>query len=201
MVAEDSTGRQGEISQLSTVRLNLDFVDWGFVNLGAVVTAKLLDHPELTPREYVTFLLANAYFYAYALRVGADEDTIHYTRGEFMRYPPIKKISLLDKKKLLRLIVVIPWNWRFPMTSFRRLRKVSETLRERCLPCRFSWMKMQWRFFTDRGMCLNWISEEKRFWHFHLCVHLNIYKQDILYQNSTRSGNNFLMQRERIGDI
>ena len=101
MVAEDSTGRQGEISQLSTVRLNLDFVDWGFVNLGAVVTAKLLDHPELTPREYVTFLLANAYFYADALRVGADEDTIHYTRGEFMRYPPIKKNIIIRQEEIV----------------------------------------------------------------------------------------------------
>lgn len=83
------TGSETETSQSVTVNLDLTRIDWEGKDLGAAVVSKILGHPELTSQEYVSFLLANAYYYSDALEKGAIERDIRIANKNYITDPPV----------------------------------------------------------------------------------------------------------------
>ena len=81
MAMNELARRSGEEPQSSPVKLNLDHVEWDNVSIGAVVAKQVLRRAvPLRPEEYVTYLLANAYYYAKARMIGASHFEIPYGR-------------------------------------------------------------------------------------------------------------------------
>jgi hypothetical protein len=81
--------QEQEARRQISVNLDLSRVDWTCLDVSAAAAAKFCNNPELSPEEYVTYLLANAYYYMSARRVGAIEVPIQYTTKAFNESPPI----------------------------------------------------------------------------------------------------------------